>query len=151
MGIRYHAYPVAPHDIGDAKRNPDRYLGGDPLMDAWGGTEPRPRMLYLDKCWGCLQGKFGIGTPDERPAAELVRGKVTFVDLGWIGFRRVLDPNEVAAIADDLDVVLADADPSLIDCRFDGPTDYVRRYLTDARDFTRSLAARGEGLVYLIG
>ncbi|RXZ72881.1 hypothetical protein [Agromyces albus] len=76
---------------------------------------------------------------------------MTFVDLGWIGFRRVLDPDEVAAIANDLELALAEADPTLIDCRFDGATDYVRSYMTAARDFTRSLATRGEGLVYLIG
>ncbi|KRC59181.1 hypothetical protein ASE14_15515 [Agromyces sp. Root81] len=76
---------------------------------------------------------------------------MTFVDLGWIGFRRVLDPDQVAEIAADLDAVLADAEWTSIDCRFDGATDYVRSYMADARDFTRSLAERGEGLVYLIG
>ncbi|GAA1805926.1 hypothetical protein [Agromyces neolithicus] len=151
MGIRYYAYPVAPNDIDDAKRNPDRYLGADPLMDAWGGTEPRPRMLYLDKCWSCLQGEFGIGTANERPAAELVRGEVRFVDLGWFGFRRVLDAAEVAAIANDLELVLTEVDATWIDCPFDGATDYVRSYLTAARYFTQTLAERGEGLVYLIG
>lgn len=98
-----------------------------------------------------FRGSSGVGTSTPRPAGELVRGGVTFVGLGWVGFRRVLDPDEVATIADDLELVLAEADPTLIDCRFDGATGYVHSYLTVAREFTRSLVARGEGLVYLIG
>src|SRR5690606_17833466 len=101
MGIRYYAYPVSPREMAAARENPCRFHGDDPLMDAWGPAEERPPMLYLDKCWRCLQRLFDLDGPAQRPAAELVRGDVTHVPTGWIPYERALHPSQVAEIAAD--------------------------------------------------
>ncbi len=150
MGIRYYAYPVSPREIAAARENPCRFHGDDPLMDAWGPAEERPPMLYLDKCWPCLQRLFDLDGPTQRPAAELVRGDVTHVPTGWIPYERVLGPAQVAAIADDLDAFLRGRTPTA-NCRFPDGGDCATRWVTDARDFTRELEQAGYGLVYMIG
>lgn len=162
MGIRYYAYPV-PSEFGAmAARSPRDFVGHDPLMDAWGPEEERPRMLYLDKCWGYLQMLFAPSGGRVQPAYELVRGEVTHTGDGWISFVRYLANDEVRAIAEDL----ADAEAS--DCfvmdgvsamrragssldEFERDLDYVQAYLRDAAHFTAEVAKEGAGLVYMIG
>lgn len=151
MGIRYYAYPVSPREIEAARENPCAFHGDDPLMDAWGPVEERPPMLYLDKCWTCLQRLFDVDSDHPRPAAELVRGDVTMTELGWIPYERVLDPDEVAAIADDVERFVSDGDLiEPVPCRF-ASCDALRAYLEDAKDFLSDLRAAHYGLVYLIG
>jgi len=157
MGIRYYAYPVAADSIEDAKRTPYAHLGGDPLMDAWGPLEDKPRMLYLDKCWRELQVLLG----ETRPARSLVEGQVVMHAEGWDGHTSVLDPAEVSIIADDLAQVTDDQVSAMIvqnrdayrhrDVDIDAEVKYVLSYLHDAQHFTRALAEDGFGLVYLIG
>jgi len=157
MGIRYYAYPVAPQSIEDAKRTPYEHLGGDPLMDAWGPIEDKPRMLYLDKCWRELQVLLG----ETRPARSLVEGQVVMNAEGWDGHTSVLDPAEVATIADDLARVKDDEVSAMIardrvayfgrEIDTDAELQYVLKYLHDAQEFTRELADDELGLVYLIG
>lgn len=60
MGIRYYAYPLQPGDVNEARRNPYPFLSPDPLIDAWGREQDRPRMLYLDKAWRELQHVFAV-------------------------------------------------------------------------------------------
>ena len=162
MGIRYYAYPVPPELGAMAAESPLDFVGLDPLMDAWGPAEERPRMLYLDKCWGYLQTLFAPSGDCIQPAYELVRGEVTHTATGWIPFVRYLTNEDVRVIADDL----ADADAS--DCfvmdrlaamrragylhrKFEEELDYVQHYLRDAANFTAEIANDGSGLVYMIG
>jgi len=162
MGIRYYAYPV-PSEFGDmAAHSPHDFIGDDPFWDAWGDHEDRPRMLYLDKCWGYLQRLFAPTEHRVQPAYELVRGEVTFTDEGWISFVRYLSNDEVHAIAEDL------ADAQASDCfvmegvsamhrarlshrEFGQDLEYVQHYLREAARFTAEVATDGDGLVYMIG
>jgi hypothetical protein len=162
MGIRYYAYPVPP-ELGDlAKQSPRDFVGRDPLMDAWGPPEERPRMLYLDKCWRELQSLFAPSESRVQPAYELVRGEVTHTPEGWIPFLRYLANEDLRTIAADL----ADAEASECFvmagveafCRarpwaddVEAELHYVQAYLRDAARFTADVADRGEGLVYMIG
>jgi hypothetical protein len=68
MGIRYYAYPVRTSDVELARANPHDFLATDLLADAWGPAELKPRMLYLDKCWGQLQEL--LGPRPDRPSAS---------------------------------------------------------------------------------
>lgn len=162
MGIRYYAYPV-PSELGDtAAKSPRDFVGLDPLMDAWGPADERPRMLYLDKCWGYLQQLFAPSELRTQPAYELVRGEVTHTDEGWIPFLRYLTNEDVRVIAEDL------ADAAGSECfvmdglsairragnshrEFEQDLDYVQDYLSDAVLFTAEVAKDGDGLVYMIG
>ena len=151
MGIRYYAYPVSSQEIDEARRRPCPFHGADPMADAWGPVDERPVMLYLDKCWPFLQRAFRLDEPEQRPAAELVRGRVTFTDDGWDPYERVLDPEEVAAIAADL-ATLGDGDiAQLVNEVAPEHRDYLRFHLEQARSFTAEMSEAGHGLVYLIG
>ena len=128
-------------------------------MDAWGGPDDTPEMLYLDKCWRELQVLLGPRSGIEnRPALQLVNGSVTDTPTGWIPHERALSPEEVRAIADDLATV-GESDirrlMPLITGRDAGEDDgeyrYVAQYLAVAKGFTQKLAREGRGLVYLIG
>lgn len=147
MGIRYYAYPVPPELVEQAHDDPRLFLSHDPLMDAWGPEDERPVMLYLDKVWGPLQQLLA-----RRRALDLVAGHVRWIGYEYEPYVAVLDPDEVAAIADDL-VLVDDVDDDIA-ARL-GPLDWsaetINRYLAEARAFTRSLADRGCGLVYAIG
>ena len=157
MGIRYYAYPVAAEDIERARLDPWLYLSDDPLSDAWGPAELRPRMLYLDKCWRALQHLLG---PREdrpaRPSFALVEGQVTFAgNGGWYSWLRVIDPEQLTEIA--RDIVLVDEDdvrelfPAQPGEMQRDTVDYVAPYLADAQRFVTELAREGKGLVYTIG
>jgi hypothetical protein len=158
MGIRYYAYPIDADQYEEAVKDPCRFHGSDPLMDAWGPTDEQPEMLYLDKCWHELQVLFSTGSGvADRPALSLVEGQVTHVEMGWIPFERALSPAEVAEIASDLETI-GEADirrllPQLN--RWNETPEqvysYVANFLANAQEFTTRLAADGRGLVYMIG
>lgn len=162
MGIRYYAYPV-PAELGDmAADSPRDFVSDDPLMDAWGPAEERPRMLYLDKCWKYLQTLFAPTAIHNQPAYELVRGDVTHTNQGWIPFVRYLTNDEVRVIATDLadaaasqcfvmDGLSAIRRSGYVHRTFEEELDYIQRYLQDAAHFTAEVAKGGEGLAYLIG
>ena len=158
MGIRYYAYPITAEQYPSAVENPCLFHGSDPLMDAWGPVEEQPEMLYLDKCWHELQVLLGpqSGVAD-RPALQLVEGRVTDVGMGWIAYECALSPAQVQAVAADLATV-GESDirrllPALnrwndsVDKQFE----YIAHYLGAAQEFTAVLAKDGRGLVYLIG
>ena len=160
MGIRYYAYPVDADLIDAAKACPRDFLGEDPLMDAWGPDDERPRMLYLDKCWRELQLLFkGDGMRPDRPSIRLVSGNVRETGMGWIPHIAVLDPTEVSEIATDLATVTSSevrsmfaANPHLEERHgADEEFAYVTQYLRDALTFTSELSDLGLGLVYMIG
>ena len=160
MGIRYYAYPVHSDDIARARADPLAFVSDDPFSDAWGPEELRPTMLYLDKCWHYLQVVLrprSDGAP--RTSFGLVEGQVTHTDRGWIPFVKLLAPDDVAAIADDL--ALVDGDDVRIALgldltEIDEPSqlveyDYVLQYLADARAFLAELVKHRQGMVYMIG
>lgn len=120
---------------------------GEDAWDHWGpGSVPT---LDLDKCYPELQRLLHGEKP--RPSHALVEGHVTHTPYGWRSFRRVLDPEQVRAIADDLDQILASAlDREQIECRFnDGACVAVN--LARARDFARRVTDAGFGIHYSIG
>ncbi len=157
MGIRYYAYPVRASDVQLARSNPRDFLSDDPLADAWGPVESKPRMLYLDKAWRQLQEFF----TQELPAAlPLVDGDVTHVQCGWIPHIRVLAPDQVGDVAHalaavgEVDVLAArlrtfGGDSVVNDDAYE--LRYVMEHLDAAKSFTTSLARDGLGLIYMIG
>lgn len=161
MGIRYYAYPVLASDIERARDDPRAFLSADPLYDAWGPAELKPRMLYLDKCWDQLQEFLGSrpGRP-ERVSFQLVEGEVTHTYEGWIPFIRVLSPTQVEEVARDI-AQLGEAE--VLAARVptfgrdgvvnDDPEElrYVMQYLDDAKAFVAALATDNLGLIYMIG
>lgn len=157
MGIRYYAYPITADQYPLARENPCAFHGVDPLMDAWGPKDGKPEMLYLDKCWRELQTLLGpsLERPN-RPAHQLVDGRVTDTGAGWIPYELALSPAQVAAIAADLKTVNeADVRRALPEFGSHHPEDeefeYVTQYLAEAQRFTAALADSGRGLVYMIG
>lgn len=173
MGIRYYAYAFDAELAQQAIDDPHSILSSDPLADAW-GLEPHARssvavfeqvpppcdMLYLDKAWSALQAltRPGPEVPASVTAYRMFEGKVTMQGLGWEPWVRVILPEEVPGIRDQL----REVDEKRIDdwARTwrspHGATDeeerrYVLHYLERARDFVESLAAEGRGMVYLIG
>lgn len=158
MGIRYYAYPITADEYPRALENPCPFHGRDPLMDAWGPSDARPEMLYLDKCWWELQELLGtVSEAPKRPAFQLVEGRVTDTPTGWIPFERALSPDQVKAVAADLSTVSEQDVRRMLsesqDPRASRPEeyDYIVHHLAAAQAFTESLAANGLGLVYLIG
>ncbi|MCU1439043.1 MAG: hypothetical protein JWP85_40 [Rhodoglobus sp.] len=157
MGIRYYAYPVRESDLELARENPRDFLADDPLADAWGPADLKPRMLYLDKCWRELQELFGR---DGLPALLLVGGQVTHTAYGWIPHIQVLSPDQVRLVARHL-CTFGEADVFAARLRSRGgdgtvnddpdELNYVVHYLDAARDFSTSLASEGLGLIYTIG
>lgn len=162
MGIRYYAYPVDANELELARISPATYLSEDPFADAWfTPLDERPPMLYLDKCWRELQALLELQEPlQPRPAYGLVRGNVTMTGEGWIPFVRLVEPDEVAEIADDLTLVEPAHVTEMLTARtasfYPGETietaeQYIVPYLRDAQKFTRELAGRGDAFVYKIG
>ena len=161
MGIRYYAYPVAPQNIDEASKNPEQFLSSDPLVDAWGlepvgpneyamHVNPRPRMLYLDKCWSLMQ-RLTHQTAHPRPAYALVAGDVLPDGFGWHPYVAALTPAEVADIANDLEAIADDELASFCETLEEDDADYLKYHFEQAKAFTRELAQSGEGLVYTIG
>ncbi len=146
MGIRYYAYPVKAEDIDHARTDPISFISDDPLMDAWGAEEDRPRMLYLDKAWQPLQRLFV-----DRPSSSLVSGNVRWSDRGYEPWVKVLDPEEVAEVARDIVLVEpVDADSDVLQ-RMHWDAEGVNQYLTSAQQFVTELVEEDSGLVYIIG
>jgi len=157
MGIRYYAYPVEPELVDKARADPETFISADPLMDAWGPTHERPTMLYLDKCWSPLQ-RLTHPDPmaDPRPAFRLFEGEVTPTHggLAWYAWFRVLGPDEVASIADDL-VDIGDQEVEALVASYADPNPddypYIRHHLTAAQEFTMQMAREGKAIIYMIG
>jgi len=62
-----------------------------------------------------------------------------------------LTPEEVAAVADDLECLLRDEEGCALDtCLFSFPVDAVRPHVEETLAFTRTLAASGHGLIYVL-
>ncbi|MCU1409394.1 MAG: hypothetical protein JWR04_101 [Rhodoglobus sp.] len=150
MGIRYYAYPVHAADIDNARADPWAYLSDDPLLDAWGPPEQRPRMLYLDKCWQELQQLLS-----DNPALAMVEGEVIHTQDGWISHKKVLAPEELPEIAEGLALVTEDDVLALAESQTFRETEeqrsYIQHYLSAARTFADELRDEGLGLIYLIG
>lgn len=158
MGIPYYAYPIAAHHYEEAVKDPCRFHGSDPLMDAWGPKKDQPEMLHLDKSWNELQVLFGTGSGvTDRPALKLVGGRVTEVEMGWIPYERAVSPSEVKQIAADL-ALIRESDIRRLLPKLNRWNDepeqkfeYVAQFLAQAKAFTTKLASEGRGLVYMIG
>ncbi|MCG7630986.1 MULTISPECIES: hypothetical protein [Gordonia] len=154
MGIRYYAYPLQPGDVNEARRNPYPFLSPDPLIDAWGPEEDRPRMLYLDKAWRELQHVFAVtdGRLQPRISLELVKGNVTPVGPygGHVGFVHVLSPDVVKEVAEDIVMVEPIVETDIIEAVPYSNADYANSFLREAQDFMVALADDGLGLVYTI-
>jgi len=173
MGIRYYAYAFAPEHTEEALRDPRAFLSADPLADAWGmepgaavsvatfqQTSPAEDMLYLDKAWSGLQQLFGPSQAGEpaRPGYRMFEGQVAMRgDFGWEPWIRCLAPDEIGAIARDLqsfndeelegrirgdEVGAHDTDREI---------EYQRQFLDRARAFVEALEREGRGMVYMIG
>lgn len=161
MGIRYYAYPVPSSDIDAALANPEAFINADPLSDAWGleplgpnhyamGVNPRPRMLYLDKCWSLIQN-LTLSEDGPRPAYQLVAGHVPWSERGRRARYGALCNHELLLVADDLDDIVKNDMDDFCAMLSDDEAEYLRDYVAEARIFTRELAERGEGLAYVIG
>lgn len=176
MGIRYYAYAFDGDQTESALAEPRSFIGADPLADAFGlppgFTEgytdfeqgpPEAEMLYLDKVWNNLQRMTKPSRPDgqARPAYRMFEGAVTPVDSGWAEWRpwlRVIAPDEVKDIADDLDT-LTDADFIPFYSVHGDATDEdraseragVAQFVSRAISFLRGLERTERGFVYMIG
>lgn len=154
MGIRYYAYPLQPHDVADARHDPYPFLADDPLSDAWGPDETRPRMLYLDKAWRELQHVFTVKNGELRPriSLELVKGNVTPIGRygTHLGFVHVLSPDLVDDIARDIVLVEPVDDATIKEVGSYSSADYTNQFLQRAQQFMTDLARDGLGLVYMI-
>ncbi len=178
MGIRYYAYPVPGDLVDDARRDPGRFLGGDPLADAWqlvpsgvetaaGGlitegvfafdeNKPRPTMLYLDKAYSVFQALFASSDDGRGPRSSyaLVQGELSvsygeeYLFTPWV---RVLDAATTAAIAADVKTFepVAEGHPALT-MRLPWAAKTINAYLADMRDFMADRTRAGDGVVYTI-
>lgn len=149
MGIHYYAWSIAPRDIQHALSTSARFAHIEPDRSRFPDVSS---VLELGRCWRCLQSVFGLGTQRERPCAELVRAPTAHPGLDQRPYTRVLTPIEVEAIASDLAALVEESDGSdLRSCLFQFPADTVRPHVEAALEFTRAVAASGQGLAYAIG
>ena len=174
MGIRYYAYAFDADATRAVLADPRAYISSDPLADAWGfppgstvaATDFRQGpaeedMLYLDKAWRNLQLMTSPSDPadEPRPAYRMFEGDVTPLGNweGWLPWVRAIPPEDVAPIAEDLDILTrADFVPCLPPRDGDEPgteseAEYVDHYVNRARRFLRGLEESGRGFAYLIG
>lgn len=174
MGIRYYAYAFEDHMTDQALAFPRSILAGDPHADAWGGEPgasisvvtleqhtPERDMLYLDKAWRHLQIITGpeIRGAAARPAHRMFEGAVTMDHdhMGWDPWLRVLRPEEVPAIAEDLEGISESEAKSLLRTRAylgeepEREIEYACLHFHRARTFMTHLRADGRGMVYMIG
>lgn len=160
MGISYFARPVPAGLVDIAKINPAAFLDDAWFWRTWTPSRWRPEVLSLDKTWQDLQTLFGGNSQDPpRPAYELVRGQAQFIGWHIQPFDRVLDPRQVAAVAQDLEQTdlrelyqhcLPQHSPDWA-AIMDGRRGYVESHLAAAARFTGELSAKGLGLIYSIG
>ncbi|MGO1638116.1 hypothetical protein [Ancrocorticia populi] len=173
MGIRYYAYAFDPDMYEEAKANPERFIGSDPLADAWGFEPgatgaiqpsfqqalPKEDFLYLDKAWQELQAitRNGCDNDEYRPAHRMFEGYTDWRGFWFKSWLRTISPEEVVPIAEDLRQVLDNqsvvrvASMSDLAEGLDQGDDYVMQYLREAEVFVRGLASEGRGFVYKIG
>lgn len=158
MGIRYHAYAISEQFADPAAADPAAFLRDGPFCCCRYDGEA-PLTLDLDKAWDYLQRVLRTHEGEApRAAFELVDGQVTNTCCGWRSFYRYLTPAQVSSAADDLAQVdecqvleeLARG-RTLPDDRYADDVDYTLSYLSDAVEFTRRLAERREGMLYVIG
>jgi len=164
MGIRYYAYAFDADKTELAVADPRRFLSDDPLADAWGmphGAQvasptfaqsvPETDMLYLDKAWSSLQA---LSTPMSRgarprPCHRMFAGQVHMTDYGWEPCVRVVRPEDIPEIADDLADLVRSVSAEAPDD--DDDWRYVFQYLSRAAEFAAQIAATRRGFVYMIG
>jgi Domain of unknown function (DUF1877) len=171
MGIRYYAYAFDADATERAVADPHSVLSRDPLADAWGmepgvsvgvatleQTTSERDLLYLDKAWRHLQAVTAAPASggDARPAYRMFEGSVRMHDLGWDPWVRVLTPDEVAVVAQDLMGISAEEAETRLRasiCR--GPdadleVEYALEYLHLAQTFVEGLVRDGRGMVFAI-
>lgn len=173
MGIRYYAYAFDPEQAQQAVDDPESILSSDPLADAWGlephasvsvatfeQVSPKRDMLYLDKAWGALQAltRPASDGPREGQAYRMFEGQVTMHGMGWTPWVRVILPEEVPAIRDDLCLfdessvrAWAAGWRSPFGANHENEVRYVIDFLERAKQFVANLAEDGRGMVYTIG
>lgn len=173
MGIRYYAYAFDADLAQQAANDPHSILSSDPLADACGmephasvsvatfeQVSPKRDMLYLDKAWSALESLTRPQSGDSVVGSSyrMFEGNVTMHDLGWDPWVRMILPEEVPAIRDDLCAIDEDRvrawartwrSPHGADD--EAELRYVVDFLERAQEFVESLAADGRGMVYLIG
>lgn len=174
MGMRYYAWAYEEDQAGIALEEPRKLMSDWPLADAWGlvpnngsslitgPRKPKSEMLYLDKTWHIMQSltwRDWFSEKPARPCARMFEGYPTSDDgfESWESFVRGIMPDEVPAIADDLESmtdgfvkqrIRADAHDS---GSAESDIDYVLPYLHSAQEFVREVADTGRGFVYSIG
>jgi len=157
MGIRYSAYPVHPFDVAEALRCARCFLARERGPSEWEQGEDLPRWLDLDKSWSGLHSLFEHSRFKANDAELLVQGDVTHTSDGWIPHYAALDPSAVRNVArgiarfDEARVrshvarqvwTIRDTEEEVL---------YLTHHLEAAKSFTRLLADKGYGLVYVIG
>ncbi|AIY01520.1 hypothetical protein ART_1921 [Arthrobacter sp. PAMC 25486] len=160
MGISYFARPVPAGLVNIAKIDPGAFLDDALFWRTWTEHKGRPETLSLGDAWSDLQTLLADTRKDPpRPAYELVRGEPQYPGWHIQPFDRVLDPEQVTAVAGDLAqtdlkemyqhcLPLHSPDWAAI---LAGRRGYVESYLAAAASFTAELSARGFGLIYSIG
>lgn len=171
MGIRYYAYAFGVDQREQAIMSPRTVVADDPLADAWGlppgckngwtnfqqASSDRD-MLYLDKAWRELQ----IVTRPEsdgiapRPAYAMFEGEVAWRGMCHDGWIRAILPEDVPAVAEDIESVTDDE----MRHRLHGAArvgqdpveglEYALDFLGRARRFVGRLVDDGRGMVYAI-
>lgn len=157
MGIRYYGWAISADEVTEAADEPWQVIGrADQRHDRPGWTN-----TYLDKAWGLMQGLFAPGWLQTRPGYELVAGDVTYPNGSLDGYEPhigVLAGDRVPAVARDVSSVSpAELHTFCAGLRYDDQQrrqdaeKYLMHYLTAAQRFTADAAARGHGIIYLIG
>ncbi len=160
MGIKYFALPVPAPLVNIARMNPRAFLPERPAGNAWPEPPCPPDALQLDKPWQDLRDLLGWpGHQPPRPAFELLRGEVKQRGYGWLPYERVLGPQDVVEVAEDLSrldlAALYQAYEPLVSpdwaAIMDGRRGIVESHVRKAEAFTAKLAHNGQGLIYRIG
>lgn len=163
MGITYFASAYPPDLIDTIYNEPPLALTVNPVTEKWSAeNDVSLPTLDLDKLWRAFQeattpAPKTTGWEYPRPAHRMFEGHITEVyseDIGWFPWVRVISPDETAVISRDL----ARLDPEILvrpdpyhDSSSRLPSNTYDQLLTNAQDFTKSLAESGFGFVYMIG
>lgn len=162
MGIRYYAYAFDA-DLPAKPADPVIAMYDEALADAWGLSRdtraaiallqklpPQSDMVDLDKAWRELQRLTVRGGEDGGPRAayRMFEGRVYETGQGYLPWYRIVSPDEVPKIAEDLGELQASVGPDRIS---DRDPDYILFHLRQAAEFTAAVAAAGRGFVYHIG
>lgn len=156
MGIRYYGWAIHADEVTEAADHPRRVIRRADrrhYLPGWTNTS-------FDKAWHLMQRLFSPDWPRTRPGYELVAGDVTYPhDLaeGYEPYIGVLSCDRLPAIARDVasvstaDVRLSCAGLCYDDRRRRDDVGYLTHYVAAAKAFTADAAARGHGIVYMIG